>query len=210
MKTPLLPHRSSCNLQRRSRHRAFSLVEVTLALGIITFGLVGVVGVLPTALSSGRQSFDQNRAAAIANTIFASIRSQPFDKVCYVDEQFDSNNGTALSGAGPNPIDLNQPQAATFYAKFLNAATDQDTSNAFGTQRRLSFSASPPTGGADYQVAFDFSDRTAADGTPIPANKPDGMLVTGQACRIELVISPVSRANSAFHFVSTVANRANH
>ena len=214
MKTPL---ESSSSLSaippRRCRRRrsAFSLVEVTLALGIVTFGLVGVVGVLPAALASGRQSFDQNRAAAIANTLFASFRSQPFNKVCYVDAQLSQTDGTTASGGGPAPVDLNQPTAVTFYAKFLNEATDTgDSADTFGAQRRLSFSTTQPAGGADYQIALNFNDQTAADGTTVSANKPDGMVTPGQACRLEVVISPISRPSSMYRFVSTVANRSSN
>ena len=208
---------------RRQRRGAFSLVEVTLALGIVTFGLVSVVGVLPTALASGRQSFDQNRAAAIANTLFASFRSQPFNKECYVDAQF-NDDGTTRSGQGPAPIDFNLPtpitgNSAAFYAKFLGLATDtvnQATGSSdpkpdnFGTQRRLAFSVSQPPGGADYAVALNFYDQTIQNGTTVPAsNEPDGMVTTGQACRVEIVIHAVSRPTDQYRFVSTVANRSN-
>ena len=178
---------------RRPRRRAFSLVEVTLALGIVTFGLVGVVGVLPTALASGRQSFDQNRAAAIADTLFTSFRSQPFNKVCYVDAQF-GPDGLTPSGAGPTPIDFdlvanggggNAAFDVTFYAKILGVATDTgDAADAFGAQRRLSFSARPPAGGADYQIALNFYDtvaQTTQNGAVVPAipasNQPEGMVM---------------------------------
>ncbi len=202
---------------RRCRRRsAFSLVEVTLALGIVTFGLVGVVGVLPTALASGRQSFDQNRAAAIANTLFTSFRSQPFSKVCYVDEQL-GPDGTTPSGSGPATIDFNAPPVVgspgspVFYAKFLSLATDAgDPADSFGAQRRLSFSANPPSGGADYHVALNFYDANTYVSPNIPAsNQPEGMIATGQACRVEVVIYALNRPANQYRFVSTVANRSN-
>ena len=201
--------------QGRTR-RAFSLVEVTLALGIVTFGLVGVVGVLPTALATGRQSFDQNRAAAIANTLFTSFRSQSFNSVCYVDEQL-ALDGTTPTGQGPVTIDLKTPPtvgttgAPIFYAKFLNLATDTgDSTDLFGTQRRLSFSASQPPGGADYHVALNFYGANTSVSPTIPAsNLPDGMIVPNQACRVEVVIYAISRPANQYRFVSTVANRSN-
>ncbi len=213
MKTPLasLPLSNAGSAPRRRRRRAFSLVEVTLALGIVTFALVAVVGVLPTALASGRQSFDQNRAAAIANTLFASFRSQPFDKVGYVDAQFDAT-GATLSGSGPKTVNLNDPLAdppSPFYAKFLNVATESgDTSDAFGAQRRLMFTDAQPIGGADYSVAMNFYKATTVNGVAIPAsNQPEGMVTTGQACRVELVINSVTKPDSKYRFVSTVFNR---
>ena len=227
MKTPHLPIIPIASPPRRHRH-AFSLVEVTLALGIVTFGLVGVVGVLPTALSAGRQSFDQNRAAAIANTLLSSFRSQSFGSECYVDEQF-SSDGTTPSGNGPTPINFNLapssggPGTVTFYAKFLSLASDTgNAADTFGTQRRLLFSASQPPGGADYQVALNFYDArpvtttttqngatTQTTTTIPPSNVPDGMVTTGQACRVEIVINSITRPGDQYHFVSTVANRNN-
>lgn len=202
------------------QRRAFSLVEVTLALGIVTFGLVSVVGVLPTALASGRQSFDQNRAAAIANTLFTSFRSQPFSKVCYVDEQLDPQTGlmftgTTSTGNGPAPLDFNKPPVGAnvnvCYAKFLSLATDAgDPADTFGAQRRLSFSANQPTGGADYRIALNFYDANTQVNPNIPAsNQPEGMITTGQACRVEVVINAVNRPGDQYRFVSTVANRSN-
>ncbi len=204
------------NPRRRAFRHAFSLVEVTLALGIVTLGLVGIVGVLPTALASGRQSFDQNRAAAIANTLFTSFRSQSFSKVCYVDEQLDQSNGTTPTGNGPAAIDFNAPPVGASspgcYAKFLSLATDAgNPADTFGTQRRLSFTTDQPPGGADYHIALNFYDAvTRADGTTVPAsNQPEGMVAPGQACRVELVIYAISRPANQYHFVSTVANRSN-
>lgn len=40
--------------------RAFSLIEVTLALGIISFALVAVMALLPTGLNTQRQAVDQS------------------------------------------------------------------------------------------------------------------------------------------------------
>ena len=215
MKTPNLPSLASTHPPRHCRRRAFSLVEVTLALGIVTFGLVGVVGVLPTALASGRQSLDQNRAASVANTVFASFRSQPFDKVGYLDEQFNSD-GVTVSGSSQAPLlNLNsstqsslQPSLQVggptpsvssnmvqFYATFLDVATESDpTVSAYGEQRRLSFTATKPSTGTSYLVTMFFND--APDGMVIqpPANNPAAN-PPAQANRIDLLVSPAKEAN---------------
>ena len=215
MKTPLFSSFAATKKFRRCRRQAFSLVEVTLALGIVTFGLVGVVGVLPVALASGRQSFDQNRAAAIANTIFTSIRSQPFDKVSYLDDQFASDGVTPATTSAAPVLNLNsstqtslQPtlqaggtpssvssNMVQFYATFLDVATESDASlTAYGAQRRLSFTAAKPKEGTSYLVTLFFN------------NAPDGMVIhppadnqaanpPAQANRIDLLVSPASEAN---------------
>ncbi len=53
--------------------RGFSLVEVTLALGIITFGLIAVMGLLPTGLRLAKQSADEVAAVNIMTGISVSL-----------------------------------------------------------------------------------------------------------------------------------------
>lgn len=201
----------------------FSLVEVTLALGIVTFALVGVVGVLPVAMVSSRQSIDKNRAAAIADTLYASFRSQPFQSVCYLDSQFD-DHGNPLA-APRYPLDLNSTTQADpssgavesevrFYATFLDGNTQVSTANdALAAQRRLRFAATA-SGGADYVVKMHFNNQP--DGTVINPNDPTPATPTNtqhakpaQANQVELIISPTGRPADQCHFVSVVANRTN-
>jgi hypothetical protein len=51
----------------------FSLAEVVIALGVITVGIVAVLGVFPTALQTGHSAQDETRAAHIAQSVFGSI-----------------------------------------------------------------------------------------------------------------------------------------
>lgn len=60
---------------------AFSLVEVVLALGVIGFALLAVIGLLPIGLQSGRASMQETRATHLAERVFATMRSQPFTAV---------------------------------------------------------------------------------------------------------------------------------
>lgn len=54
----------------------FSLVEVVVALGVISFAIVAILGVIPTGLKTGRSAQDETRAPQIAQAIFASLSSQ--------------------------------------------------------------------------------------------------------------------------------------
>jgi type II secretory pathway pseudopilin PulG len=54
---------------------AFSLVEVTLALGVAAFCLVTVLGLLPTSLKTQQSSIQQTTATQIISTIFADLRA---------------------------------------------------------------------------------------------------------------------------------------
>ena len=54
---------------------AFSLVEVTLALGVAAFCLVTVLGLLPTSLKTQQSSIQQTTANQIISTIFSDLRA---------------------------------------------------------------------------------------------------------------------------------------
>jgi type II secretory pathway pseudopilin PulG len=54
---------------------AFSLVEVTLALGIVSFALVAVLGLLPVGLKSVKNANEQAGAANVLNAIAGSLRT---------------------------------------------------------------------------------------------------------------------------------------
>ena len=56
---------------------AFSLIEIVLALGIISFALVGIMGLFPVAMKSAQESQRETRAAQIAMQIFNDLRGTP-------------------------------------------------------------------------------------------------------------------------------------
>jgi uncharacterized protein (TIGR02598 family) len=56
---------------------AFTLVEVTLALGVAAFCLLAVFGLLPVGISSNRASIEQTGAASLARAIVADLRTTP-------------------------------------------------------------------------------------------------------------------------------------
>jgi uncharacterized protein (TIGR02598 family) len=55
---------------------AFSLVEVVLALGVVAFAIVAILGVFPAGLNTGRSAQNETRAAQIAQDILTSLASQ--------------------------------------------------------------------------------------------------------------------------------------
>lgn len=61
-----LPH----NLQR-----AFSLVEVVLALGLVSFCLLAIVGLLPVGLRSVKNANEESAAANALNQMASAIRN---------------------------------------------------------------------------------------------------------------------------------------
>jgi Tfp pilus assembly protein PilV len=70
--------------------RGFSLVEVVIALGVVSFAVLAIVGMLPVALKSAQDSMRETDATLIAQRIFAEIKTGTGTnrRVCT-----DSNNG---------------------------------------------------------------------------------------------------------------------
>ena len=52
---------------------AFSLVEVTVAIGIFAFVIVGIIGLFPTALRMQAESAVETRASMIAQQLFDAV-----------------------------------------------------------------------------------------------------------------------------------------
>jgi type II secretory pathway pseudopilin PulG len=59
------------------RSAGFSLVEVTIAIGIFAFVVVGVLGLLPTAMRMRADSAAETRGVLISEELFAAVRASP-------------------------------------------------------------------------------------------------------------------------------------
>jgi uncharacterized protein (TIGR02598 family) len=81
--------------------KAFSLVEVTLALGIVAFGLVSIVGLVPVGLNAAKSAVDSTKTCLIAQDVSTRVVSS-----ITTDTQFGSiqSSGTSL---GPWFYDVN-------------------------------------------------------------------------------------------------------
>src|SRR5437660_1415580 len=89
----------------------FSLVEVTLALGVAAFCLIALLGLLPLGMQTNQSAVSQTAAASILSSLVADLRatarsnptSPQYDitfgtaKLLYVDDQ-----GRVVTPANPN------------------------------------------------------------------------------------------------------------
>lgn len=73
------PHPAACPPARRLCSPGFSLVEVTLAIGIIAFALLAIVGLLPAGLKSVKNSNEQAGAAVVLRTIADAVHSATYN-----------------------------------------------------------------------------------------------------------------------------------
>src|SRR5438094_3261782 len=91
---------------------AFSLVEVTLALGVAAVSLIVVLGLLPASLKTQQSSIGQTTANQIISTIFSDLRA---------DVRLPPGQA---SKACPDPPDPNQPcQWDQLHGHWRNVAT---------------------------------------------------------------------------------------
>ena len=81
---------------------AFSLVEVTLALGVGAFCLIAVFGLLPVGVQTNQRATSQSAAASIMANVVADLRATP--NANPTSSQFAITFGTAktlyFDGAG--------------------------------------------------------------------------------------------------------------
>jgi len=61
----------------RQRSQAFSLVEVTIAIGIFAFVIVGVMGLLPAGMRMRADAAADTRGVLISEELFAAVRASP-------------------------------------------------------------------------------------------------------------------------------------
>jgi uncharacterized protein (TIGR02598 family) len=96
---------------------AFSLVEVTLALGIAAFCLIAVIGLIPVGVQTNRNATSQTAATNIMAAVVSDLRATP--KTSTTSTQFsisvpiDARNGVAPTCQ--SCTDCWNAQTQTFY-----------------------------------------------------------------------------------------------
>lgn len=58
----------------RTNKAAFSLIEVTIAMGVAVFAIVGVIGLIPSGLTTLRASVDASAMSRIMRTLASDVR----------------------------------------------------------------------------------------------------------------------------------------
>ena len=109
---------------------AFSLVEVTLALGVAVFCLVAVFGLLPIGVNSSQTSTEQTVANGIISAVAADLRATP-------REQAIASNQFALAIPASGTAGL----ATLYFTADGRAATTLQTDSRY--RLTLTFPATP-------------------------------------------------------------------
>jgi len=114
------------------RRQAFSLVEVTLALGIITISLVSLLGLIPGGLSSLQGSMDQTVHAQIVQKLSSEMAGSDFlnltNQTCWFD-----GSGKYLGTAPSAPQDALYSVSLTEMAPSLPGLTNTSEVQSFSS-----------------------------------------------------------------------------
>jgi uncharacterized protein (TIGR02598 family) len=79
---------------------AFSLVEITLALGVAAFALTAIVGLLSLTLKSSKSAMDDTLVAEMTGDLVNTLRKQDFTNISKATNVFFDISGKRL-----NPLD---------------------------------------------------------------------------------------------------------
>jgi len=90
-------------LQQKSHAGGFSLIEVVIALGIVAFGLVSVIGLLPVGLQSFRQAIDNSVTTQIVQRVVDETQQTDFNTLANTVYYF-NDQGTMLSGTSSQTL----------------------------------------------------------------------------------------------------------
>ena len=101
----------------RAHQSGFSLVEVLIALVIMSVGMLGIAGLYVESMQAGRTSIFRHNAVTVASDVADRIRANPSAGVAY--EGVRGNNNCVLGNVDCDPtqmaandIDLWKTQAA--------------------------------------------------------------------------------------------------
>lgn len=112
---------------------AFSLVEVVLALGIVSFAFVGIIGMLPVGMSTFRQAIDATVQAQITQQILTDVEQTNFSDLSKLTSAtyFFDDQGVLVSdnasGVYKVAVDVN-PNTTVFPSSAANDATPVNVS----------------------------------------------------------------------------------
>ena len=76
---------------------AFTLIEVMIAVAVVTLGIVAVLGLIPVGLKSARDAADNTLSATIVQDVFSVIRAQPFNSLGAPNTLYFDQNGTNMT-----------------------------------------------------------------------------------------------------------------
>ncbi len=129
---------------RRRYTAAFTLVEVALALGVASFCLVAVMGLVPLGVSTGQMASDQTAAGSILTHVLADLRATPATVL-------GATTTTSTQYQIPIPANAGVGTSSTKTVLYFGDTAQQFSfANTLGTSRyRLTITFLPSAGGRE-------------------------------------------------------------
>jgi type IV pilus assembly protein PilV len=119
------------------QQRGFSLVEVMIAMVIMSVGMLGIAGLYVQSMQAGRTSMFRHHAVTLAGDVADRIRANPTAGAVYMGGGVD--NGCVGQG-----VDCSEPEMAT-HDIFLWAQQATDTLPNGQVQITFDGAVTPPT-----------------------------------------------------------------
>lgn len=92
-------------VRRPDGTNAFSLVEVVIALAVMSFAIVGVIGFIPVGLHNLKNAIDMSTQTRIMQSICASLNETDFTNIPTVSTNYyDDEGNTLASSSSPGLI----------------------------------------------------------------------------------------------------------
>jgi type IV pilus assembly protein PilV len=89
----------------RRQQKGFSLVEVLIALVVLSVGMLGIAGLYVQGIQAGRTSMFRHHAVTIAGDVADRIRANPTAAIAYVAAAGADNN-CVLGGVNCSPAEM--------------------------------------------------------------------------------------------------------
>jgi len=91
--------KTTLNTVPNLKRGGFSLVEVSLALLVVSIGMLSLVGLFPASLQMSKNAIDETYASFLADSAFSSYK-----EVCNVSTNYNWGNLETYETIGPNTI----------------------------------------------------------------------------------------------------------
>lgn len=112
---------------RTSQRGGFSLIEVVIAIGVASFAIVAILGLLSVSFATEKASADDTEMAIAATSLLNELRNRPFDDMLvFLDS--DLSQSVPIGDDGSRVSD---PAEARFIATY-RSTVDTDTMVAGG------------------------------------------------------------------------------
>ncbi len=157
------------------KNAAFSLIEVSITLGVVVFALVGLVGVLPLAIEQSRLCVNETRGAQLARMVCSTLEGEPYKaSQCFGPDGSTVDFSTMTAGSAP----------LVLYASY-------DVRNDANIVRATT---APPN--VEYRIELRF--------LPAPVDATDGAAIRGQAVNVKITDYPAQKS-AAFEGVEFIS-----